>query len=194
MIQLYRVNPQAYITATSKSTQSNSNPFSACRRHLSGDACAIIRVHAFLEKWALINFNVQPELKPQSFSLLKETTYNKVLINATNKHHLTKNENEYLSNLYSVPEDSTAIDASVEKATEEKADKWLLIDKDCLRKINLLTAKERPFCTYCSSLTGFSWKKRREGVENDDKNSHPEILCNLCFSERMQENDDIYEE
>ena len=73
-----------------------------CRRHLSGDACAIVRVHAFLEKWGLINFNVQPELKPVHRSLLKESTYSKVLINATNMHHLTKNETEYLANLFDV--------------------------------------------------------------------------------------------
>ena len=74
----------------------------ACRRHLSGDACARVRVHAFLEKWGLINFNVQPELKPLRPSLLKESTYSKVLINATNAHHLTKNETEYLNNLFDV--------------------------------------------------------------------------------------------
>lgn len=84
------MSPHSYLTAT------------ACRRHLSGDACAIVRVHAFLEKWGLINFNVQPELKPQRRSLLKESTYSKVLINAANMHHLTKNETEYLSNLFDV--------------------------------------------------------------------------------------------
>ena len=71
---------------------------------MSGDACAIVRVHAFLERWGLINFNVQPELKPLRPSLLKESTYSKVLINATNMHHLTKNETEYLTNLFDVSE------------------------------------------------------------------------------------------
>lgn len=95
MIKLYRMNPLTYITATT------------CRRHLSGDACAIVRVHAFLEKWGLINFNVQPELKPVRPSLLKENTYSKVLINATNMHHLTKNEGEYLQNLFDVRDSET---------------------------------------------------------------------------------------
>lgn len=31
-----------------------------CRRNLAGDVCAIMRVHAFLEYWGLINFNVDP--------------------------------------------------------------------------------------------------------------------------------------
>jgi SWI/SNF related-matrix-associated actin-dependent regulator of chromatin subfamily C len=46
MIDTYRLNPTQYLTAT------------ACRRSLAGDVCAIIRVHAFLEQWGLINFQV----------------------------------------------------------------------------------------------------------------------------------------
>ena len=76
---------------------------------MSGDACAIVRVHAFLERWGLINFNVQPELKPLRPSLLKESTYSKVLINATNMHHLTKNETEYLNNLFDLKEPYAAV-------------------------------------------------------------------------------------
>ena len=90
MINLYRQNPITYLTGTT------------CRRHLSGDACAILRVHAFLEKWGLINFNVQPDQKPIKMSLIKESAYNKVLINAANKHALSKNETEYLANLFDV--------------------------------------------------------------------------------------------
>ena len=83
-----------------------------------------MRVHAFLEKWGLINFNVQPDLKPHKMSLMKENTYAKVLINATNKNHLTKNENEYLGNLFDVDQSmvSTTADHSspiIEKNQEK---------------------------------------------------------------------------
>lgn len=44
MIALYRMNPTIYLSGTT------------CRRHLSGDVNGILRVHAFLEKWGLINF------------------------------------------------------------------------------------------------------------------------------------------
>lgn len=164
MVTLYRTNPAIYITATSKPPLPSSSPFLACRRHLSGDACAIIRVHAFLEKWGLINFSVQPELKPQRFSLIKEVSYSKVLVNATNKHHLTKNEGEYLSTLYDV--ESTAVDQSEDKPQPVKR----LIDQDCLRKLNLITAKERPFCSLCQALVGFSWRQSQQGT-----------VCNQCF-------------
>mmetsp|Transcript_8117 Transcript_8117/g.15978 ORF Transcript_8117/g.15978 Transcript_8117/m.15978 type:complete len:399 (-) Transcript_8117:2197-3393(-) len=54
MIRCYRENPREYLSAT------------ACRRILIGDACAIVKVHAFLDKWGLINFEVDPTSRPQS--------------------------------------------------------------------------------------------------------------------------------
>lgn len=47
MINTYRLNPSEYLT------------FTACRRNLAGDVCAIMRVHAFLEQWGLINYQVR---------------------------------------------------------------------------------------------------------------------------------------
>ena len=78
-----------------------------------------------------------------------------MLINATNKHHLTKNESEYLANLYDVPEESTA---AIETPVDEEM-KGRMIDENCLRKLNLLTAKKRPFCMNCQALVGFTWRK-----------------------------------
>ena len=46
MMNTYRLNPSEYLTVT------------ASRRNLAGDVCAIIRVHAFLEQWGLINYQV----------------------------------------------------------------------------------------------------------------------------------------
>lgn len=46
MVNTYRLNPLEYLTVT------------ACRRNMTGDVCAIIRVHAFLEQWGLINYQV----------------------------------------------------------------------------------------------------------------------------------------
>jgi SWI/SNF related-matrix-associated actin-dependent regulator of chromatin subfamily C len=46
MINTYRLRPTEYLT------------FTACRRNLAGDVCAIMRVHAFLEQWGLINYQV----------------------------------------------------------------------------------------------------------------------------------------
>jgi SWI/SNF related-matrix-associated actin-dependent regulator of chromatin subfamily C len=46
MINTYRLNPSEYLTVT------------ACRRNLAGDVCGIVRVHAVLEQWGLINYQV----------------------------------------------------------------------------------------------------------------------------------------
>ncbi|OAD75248.1 hypothetical protein PHYBLDRAFT_93251, partial [Phycomyces blakesleeanus NRRL 1555(-)] len=54
MVNTYRLNPLEYLTVT------------ACRRNMTGDVCAIIRVHAFLEQWGLINYQVDPGSKPSN--------------------------------------------------------------------------------------------------------------------------------
>lgn len=50
MINTYRLRPTEYLTVT------------ACRRNLAGDVCAIMRVHAFLEQWGLINYQVHTNI------------------------------------------------------------------------------------------------------------------------------------
>ncbi|KAK4336860.1 hypothetical protein RND71_044016 [Anisodus tanguticus] len=52
MIDTYRLNPTEYLTVT------------ACRRNLAGDVCTIMRVHAFLEQWGLINYQVESDARP----------------------------------------------------------------------------------------------------------------------------------
>jgi len=52
MIDTYRLNPTEYLTST------------ACRRNLAGDVCAIMRVHAFLEQWGLVNYQVDIDARP----------------------------------------------------------------------------------------------------------------------------------
>ncbi len=56
MIDTYRLNPNEYLSVT------------ACRRNLAGDVCAIMRIHAFLEQWGLINYQVDADLRPTSAS------------------------------------------------------------------------------------------------------------------------------
>ena len=53
IIRSYRESPKEYLTATT------------CRRSLIGDACTILRLHKFLEKWGLINFEVEPNARPK---------------------------------------------------------------------------------------------------------------------------------
>ncbi|WEJ93364.1 SWI/SNF and RSC complex subunit Ssr2 [Yamadazyma tenuis] len=52
MINAYRLNPNEYLTLTS------------CRRNLVGDVGTLMRVFKFLNKWGLINYQVNPSFKP----------------------------------------------------------------------------------------------------------------------------------
>ncbi|OBA20379.1 SWIRM-domain-containing protein [Metschnikowia bicuspidata var. bicuspidata NRRL YB-4993] len=52
IINTYRINPVEYLTVT------------AVRRNLAGDVASVIRVHRFLEKWGLINYQIDPRTKP----------------------------------------------------------------------------------------------------------------------------------
>ena len=70
MINTYRLRPTEYLTVT------------ACRRNLAGDVCAIMRVHAFLEQWGLINYQVCTFYLPFAMVILlrrvcKRSTQNK---------------------------------------------------------------------------------------------------------------------
>lgn len=55
IIKLYRDKPTSYLTATQ------------CRRVLTGDACSIIRVHAFLEHWGIINLFAEKPYSTPSY-------------------------------------------------------------------------------------------------------------------------------
>ncbi|KAH9933073.1 SWIRM domain-containing protein [Fomitopsis serialis] len=56
MVNTYRLRPTEYLTVT------------ACRRNLAGDVCAIMRVHAFLEQWGLINYQIDPDQRPAALA------------------------------------------------------------------------------------------------------------------------------
>jgi len=81
MILLYRANPAIYLSA------------SALRRQLSGDVASMMRVHRFLERHGLINFQIDPETKPPGRGICVESSYERVFVNATNKHLLERTEN-----------------------------------------------------------------------------------------------------
>ncbi|KAG6815995.1 hypothetical protein H0H87_009601 [Tephrocybe sp. NHM501043] len=56
MVNTYRLRPTEYLTVT------------ACRRNLAGDVCAVMRVHAFLEQWGLINYQIDPDARPAALA------------------------------------------------------------------------------------------------------------------------------
>jgi hypothetical protein len=131
---LYRRNPSIYLSATT------------CRRHLGGDVNGIMRVHSFLEKWGVINyFGVNPVFKPHNMALLKETSYDRVLINAANRNVLRRNELEYADSL-------VLCDTKTGKPLGKAS-----LCQDLARKLNLLTMKYRPKCAMSGTIVGYKW-------------------------------------
>ena len=86
IINLYRQSPTIYLTGT------------ACRRHLSGDVCAILRLHKFLEKWGLINFKLDPKFKPNNNFVPKSFNY-KTPIYIDSSSFLIENSTNLSSNI-----------------------------------------------------------------------------------------------
>jgi SWI/SNF related-matrix-associated actin-dependent regulator of chromatin subfamily C len=52
IVKLYRQRPRSHLSVTE------------CRRHIAIDAGAIFRIHAFLDHWGLINYDMQPDARP----------------------------------------------------------------------------------------------------------------------------------
>ena len=76
-------------------------------------------------------------------SLMKESCYDKVLVNAANKNILQKCEMEYADGLYL-------------KQGHNIVSKCFIV-KDLARKINILTMSMRPKCASTGVLVGFKW-------------------------------------
>lgn len=164
MIKLYRENPAGYLSATT------------CRRHLAGDACAIIRLHAFLELWGLINFNVDPFQKPHKITLNREGSFTKYLVNAANKHFIERSEQEILRNMGGTTEGLSNSSNTMREP----------VSLDTIKKINFISQHKRPYCNYCGTLCGMYWYKK---ISDDTGN--PELNDKEIEDAEKQANDNI---
>lgn len=76
IIRMYRERPSAYLSATE------------CRKKLACDVCSVIRLHAFLEQWGLINFLVESHLRPVKIQLGGSGAISQDLIDVVTKGHI----------------------------------------------------------------------------------------------------------
>ena len=148
MVKLYWKNPKNYLTAT------------ACRRCIAGDVCSILRIHAFLEHWGLININ-----------------YNLSSVNTANI--LTQN---LKFPVFSVSDqDSKKI--SITQFTNENL-KSIVYDKlfESLRYM-------RPKCHQCEKSVSSIWfenKKLHVNLEESENDESTIIICQDCYlNEKM---------
>ena len=89
IINLYRENTTMYLSSTT------------CRKRLPGDACAILRIHAFLEHWGLINFKqkIKPSFIPKAFNFKSPIYINTDLYMLDNTTNTTNNTNKKDDNI-----------------------------------------------------------------------------------------------
>lgn len=148
---MYRENTRAYLTATT------------CRRRYAGDACTILRVHAFLEHWGLINFNY--DLKKSDFSKLT-TSYRDASSEIENKLDLLVRARE-------------AIDPDCK-------------DDSYFHTFASLTRRIRPRCDSCGMFCSDKWYQRTLPTLDDGLPELPyqtkskEIeICGVCYDQKL---------
>ena len=92
---------------------------------------------------------------------MKESSYDKVLINAANKNSIQKSENEYKNNLF-----------LQNKQTGDKLKAE--VDQSLVTKINLMTLKYRPTCQFSDCKVGYKWYTNGEMILSEDsfRNGH----------------------
>lgn len=57
------------------------------------------------------------------------------------------------------------------------------LDPYFLRKVNILTSKDRPFCSFCGALSGFNWFTSQQSQQEDAAVNDVQqfSLCEACF-------------
>ncbi|CDW80830.1 swi snf and rsc complex subunit ssr2 [Stylonychia lemnae] len=140
IIKLYREAPNSYLSAT------------VCRKNLPSDVCSIIRLHAFLEHWGLINFNVDPQLKPAKIQLGASGNINNSLIDVAAKGYLKMTEAEQISQFFQKEE---------QHVTTNPSQNIYLI---AARKINILSSHKSPACNFCGNICGPYWYKKKANI------------------------------
>lgn len=152
-IEMYRENPRGYLTAT------------ICRRRYPADACTILRVHAFLEHWGLINFNYDFK-KSDMLARGGMTSYEGSFDEVDAKFDLLVRAKE-------------TIDTGCK-------------DDDYFHTLASITRKIRPRCDACGYFCGDTWFKRdlpsvnSTGVElNYQKAAQSIEICPLCFEKKL---------
>ena len=202
IINLYRENQNTYLSATT------------CRRHLAGDACAILRIHAFLEHWGIINFKVDPLLKPtnmflpKSFNfknpiyidatslLLKDNNNNNtnkignnniIIVNNINNQNNQNNSNNSNENNNSMPETRTLY--PINNHPESMFRSFFNKNSNMVNhQINFLTKNYRPKCDLCMNLCDLDWYITKESAIknlNNNNNNSSFLICENCYEKNL---------
>ena len=172
IINLYRENSTKYLTS------------STCRKHLPGDTCSILRIHAFLEHWGIINFKqkIKPNFIPKAINIKSPIYIDSdlfMLDNTKNNENFTKynnpensivmtNNKKQIATLYPINKISNKIfnnfidNINCNNIIDDNDN----IDIKKLQKINFLLKNYRPKCDLCSNFCTIDWYVTRGTIEN----------------------------
>ena len=177
IINLYRENSTMYLSSNT------------CRKHLPGDACAILRIHAFLEHWGLINFKqkIKPSFIPKAFNfkspifidselfMLDNTKNNENILNYNNSEIsiVLTNNKKNIATLYPINKISNKIFnnfidnfKNMNNSIEENPD----LNLKKYQKINFLLKNYRPKCDVCKNFCTINWYTTKENYLSSKNN------------------------
>lgn len=183
IVNTFRLNPKEYLTVT------------AVRRNLSGDVSVIIRIHQFLEKWGLINYQIDPKTK----STLLGPQY-------TGHFQITLDTPQGL--VPAIPENATFVNNKQESETlptdeepEKKSgtnDIGLPLNLEIRRNIYATAEKKTNFKTnnivnYSCSICGkdatevrYHNLKIKSYTHNPTSNiNNASVLCTICYDQGL---------
>ena len=175
IINLYRENPSMYLSSKT------------CLKHLAGDSASIMRIHAFLEHWGLINFKLNPKFKPNfipkafnfkspviidSEIFMYDNSQKQENINANYNNPespiVLTNKKKCVSTLYPINKISNEIfnkflDNLSEMAKEIKSNNNSDLYK-YMQNINFLSQNYRPKCDICGNFCLVNWYISKENL------------------------------
>ena len=182
IINLYRENSSMYLSSKT------------CNKHLAGDSAAIMRIHAFLEHWGLINFKVNPKFKPNfipkafnfkspifidaSLFMYDNSQINDNINNYNNPESpiVLTNKRKCVSTLYpinKIPNEifNKFLDNLTDMEKGIKSNNQLNSDfYKNFKNINFLSQNYRPKCDVCGNFCMVNWYISKENINN--KNNH----------------------
>ncbi len=159
---------------------------------MCGDACAIMRIHGFLENWGLINFNVDPNNKPtnplipKSFNfkspiyvdassfLVKDAVPNFGNKMGDNPVILTDKSGDDIRPFYPINSTPESLFRSIFNKNS----------LNVMNQINFLAKNYRPKCDMCSKLCNVEWyMQSMKEVEHFEKIRESLLICETCYDE-----------
>ena len=195
IINLYRENSTMYLSSN------------ICRKHLPGDACAIIRIHAFLEHWGLINFKINQKFKPcfipKAFNfkspiyidtnlfMLNNNTNNDSIIHYNNPESsiVLTNQNKNIATLFPINKISNKIFndfidnfKNINSYIDDNS-----LDLQKYQRINFLLQNYRPKCDACFNFCTMNWyitKDKNNEDEKDDIDSSNDLNVSINIDEK----------